>query len=59
MKNGLLASPNEEFLRTRTFNNVTYYYIDELAVDDMKKRKLAEEKLITDFVSEREAFKQK
>lgn len=46
-------------LKTKTFNLVTYYYMDDEKADKFKSRKLEEEKLITDFVSERESFLEK
>lgn len=56
MNGGLISTMNEEMFKTRTLNNATFYYVDEEFVDNVKRRKLAEEKLIIDFVSERESF---
>ena len=59
IRGGLIAGPNEEIIRTKTHNNVTYYYIDDKDIDKLKARKFNEEKVITDFFSEREAFHNK
>lgn len=59
LNGGLISTFNEEMFKTRTFNNATFYYVDDAEVDNYQKRKLAEEKLIVDYVSERESFIQK
>ena len=56
---GIVATLEEEILKTRTINHATFFYLDEECKDDVKQRKLIEEKLITDFVSERELFNKK
>ena len=57
---GLVATPNEEILKTRNNNQATYYYLNVgRDAEKMRKRKRLEEKAITNFVSEREAFLEK
>ena len=56
IRGGLVATPHEELIKTKTHNQVTFYYIDDQQVTSMKKRKINEEKAILDFFSDREAF---
>ncbi|CDW82617.1 UNKNOWN [Stylonychia lemnae] len=56
VRGGLVANPGEENLKTKTFNKATYYYVDEDNINGMKQRKLHEQKVITDYMSEREQF---